>query len=88
MRTAETPFFMETKPSTARLAARDRGEEDFVLLDVREPTERAIVTIPGARTMVITTPDGELSGPDHLVDIASAVDEPSRASEQPLEAYA
>ncbi|MEE6281459.1 ThiF family adenylyltransferase [Georgenia sunbinii] len=31
-----------------RLAARDRGEHDFVLLDVREATERAIVTIPGA----------------------------------------
>lgn len=35
----------------ARLAARERGEADFVLLDVREPTERAIVTIPGARTI-------------------------------------
>lgn len=34
-----------------RLAARERGEDDFVLLDVREPTERAIVTIPGARTV-------------------------------------
>ncbi len=32
-----------------RLAARERGEDDFVLLDVREPTERAIVSIPGAR---------------------------------------
>ena len=32
----------------ARLAARERGADDFVLLDVREPTERAIVTIPGA----------------------------------------
>ena len=31
-----------------RLCARDRGEDDFVLLDVREATERAIVTIPGA----------------------------------------
>ena len=30
------------------LAARDAGEEDFVLVDVREPHEREIVTIPGA----------------------------------------
>lgn len=32
--------------------------------------------VPGAGTAVIRTPDGELSGPDHLVDIASAVEEP------------
>ncbi|WP_127128351.1 molybdopterin-synthase adenylyltransferase MoeB [Georgenia sp. SYP-B2076] len=31
-----------------RLAARERGADDFVLLDVREPTERGIVAIPGA----------------------------------------
>ena len=30
------------------LAARERGETDFVLVDVREGYERAIVTIPGA----------------------------------------
>ncbi len=30
------------------LAARDRGEIDFVLVDVREPYEREIVVIPGA----------------------------------------
>jgi molybdopterin/thiamine biosynthesis adenylyltransferase/rhodanese-related sulfurtransferase len=30
------------------LAARDAGEEDFVLVDVREPHEREIVAIPGA----------------------------------------
>jgi adenylyltransferase/sulfurtransferase len=30
------------------LVARDRGETDFVLVDVREPYEREIVTIPGA----------------------------------------
>lgn len=33
-----------------------------------------LTRIPDAATMVIITPDGELSGPDHLVDIASAVD--------------
>jgi sulfur-carrier protein adenylyltransferase/sulfurtransferase len=32
----------------ALLAARERGEGDLVLVDVREPGERAIVTIPGA----------------------------------------
>jgi adenylyltransferase/sulfurtransferase len=30
------------------LARRDRGETDLVLVDVREPGERAIVSIPGA----------------------------------------
>ncbi|KQX69845.1 molybdopterin-synthase adenylyltransferase MoeB [Angustibacter sp. Root456] len=30
------------------LAARERGESDLVLVDVREPGERAIVSIPGA----------------------------------------
>jgi adenylyltransferase/sulfurtransferase len=30
------------------LAARERGEADVVLVDVREPGERAIVSIPGA----------------------------------------
>ena len=47
-----------------------------------------LTRLPGAGTMVITTPDGELSGPDHLVDIASAVDvpEPNAELEQPAEA--
>ncbi|MHB1065329.1 MAG: TIGR02677 family protein [Georgenia sp.] len=49
-----------------------------------------LTRIPGASSMVLTTPDGELSGPDHLVDIASAVDlpEPSAAHQEPVEAYA
>ncbi|WP_427018720.1 molybdopterin-synthase adenylyltransferase MoeB [Pseudarthrobacter sp. P1] len=33
----------------ARLAARDAGTESFELIDVREPGEFAIVSIPGAR---------------------------------------
>jgi uncharacterized protein (TIGR02677 family) len=41
--------------------------------------------VPGAGLAVIRTPDGELSGPDHLVDIASAVEEPTQELE---EAYA
>ncbi|WP_149203877.1 molybdopterin-synthase adenylyltransferase MoeB [Actinotalea subterranea] len=32
-----------------RLAARERGEEDFDLVDVREPDEHALVAIPGSR---------------------------------------
>ncbi|WP_199424964.1 ThiF family adenylyltransferase [Actinotalea solisilvae] len=31
-----------------RLAARDRGDDDFLLVDVREPGERDVVAIPGA----------------------------------------
>lgn len=37
------------------LDARDRGEDDFVLIDVREPGEYEIVSIPGA----ILIPKGE-----------------------------
>ena len=37
------------------LEARERGEEDFVLIDVREPNEYEIVAIPGA----ILIPKGE-----------------------------
>ena len=33
----------------AMLAARDRGERAFELVDVREPGEREVVSIPGAR---------------------------------------
>ena len=32
----------------AMLTRRERGEDDFVLVDVREPGEREIVTIPGS----------------------------------------
>lgn len=34
-----------------RLAARERGEDDFDLVDVREPAEHALVAIPGARLL-------------------------------------
>ncbi|WP_299278168.1 TIGR02677 family protein [uncultured Georgenia sp.] len=46
--------------------------------------------IPGAGTMTLRTPDGDLTGPDHLVDIASAVDLPglSAPAERPAEVYA
>ena len=35
----------------AMLAARDSGEREFELVDVREPGERAVVSIPGARAL-------------------------------------
>jgi adenylyltransferase/sulfurtransferase len=35
----------------AMLAARDRGEAEFELVDVREPGEREVVSIPGARAI-------------------------------------
>ncbi|GAA1626703.1 TIGR02677 family protein [Georgenia ruanii] len=49
-----------------------------------------LTRLPGAGAMVITTPDGELSGPDHLVDIASTVDRvaPSAAAGERVEVYA
>ena len=37
--------------------------------------------VPGAGVAVIRTPDGELSGPDHLVDIVSAAYEPGQLEE-------
>jgi molybdopterin/thiamine biosynthesis adenylyltransferase/rhodanese-related sulfurtransferase len=43
------------------LAARERGEDDFVLIDVREGYEREIVSIPGAQHVPLQellTPDG------------------------------
>jgi len=33
------------------LAARDRGDAEFELVDVREPGEREVVSIPGARAI-------------------------------------
>jgi molybdopterin/thiamine biosynthesis adenylyltransferase/rhodanese-related sulfurtransferase len=39
-----------------RLKRRERGEDDFVLIDVREPAERGIAVIPGA----VSIPLGEL----------------------------
>jgi molybdopterin/thiamine biosynthesis adenylyltransferase/rhodanese-related sulfurtransferase len=37
----------------AMLTLRERGEEDFVLVDVREPGERDIVQIPGSISMPV-----------------------------------
>ncbi len=47
------------------LDARDRGEDDFVLIDVREPGEFEIVAIPGA----ILIPKGEFLDGSALSDL-------------------
>ena len=36
-----------------------------------------LTEVPGAALAVVRTPDGDLCGPDHLVDIASSVDDPN-----------
>jgi sulfur-carrier protein adenylyltransferase/sulfurtransferase len=50
------------------LEARDRGEADFVLVDVREAHERAIVTIPGA----VHVPLARIEGGEVLPELAAA----------------
>ena len=47
------------------LAARDRGENQVVLVDVREPGERAIVSIPGS----VPVPRGRFDTGDAFSDI-------------------
>lgn len=47
------PGFTEVsaRELASMLAARDRGEAEFELVDVREPGEREVVSIPGARAL-------------------------------------
>ena len=47
------------------LDARDRGEDDFVLIDVREPNEVEIVSIPGA----VLIPKGKFLDGSALADL-------------------
>ena len=47
------------------LAARERGEQDFVLIDVREPNEYEIVNIPGS----VLIPKNEFLMGDALADL-------------------
>jgi adenylyltransferase/sulfurtransferase len=47
------------------LAARERGEEDFVLVDVREPAEHEIVSIPGAELI----PKGRFESGEALAEL-------------------
>jgi adenylyltransferase/sulfurtransferase len=50
---ADAPAFAELSATelAAMLAARDSGDREFELVDVREPGERAVVSIPGARAL-------------------------------------
>lgn len=54
-----------------RLAARDRGDDDFLLVDVREPGEREVVAIPGAVPVPLATiladPAGAVPGAREVV---------------------
>jgi len=47
------------------LAARERGEDDFVLIDVREPAEFEIVSIPGA----VLVPKGRFESGEALGEL-------------------
>jgi adenylyltransferase/sulfurtransferase len=53
------------KDLKAMLDARDRGEDDFVLIDVREPGEYEIVQIPGS----ILIPKGEFMDGSALANL-------------------
>jgi molybdopterin/thiamine biosynthesis adenylyltransferase/rhodanese-related sulfurtransferase len=50
---AETPGFTEVSATELAqlLEARERGDADFELVDVREPGERDIVAVPGSRAV-------------------------------------
>jgi len=55
----------------ARLAARESGADEFVLVDVREPGERDVVVIPGA----LAVPLGQVRarGADALAEVADGI---------------
>ena len=56
---------ISVKDLKGMLDARDRGEADFVLIDVREPGEFEIVSIPGA----ILIPKGQFLDGSALADL-------------------
>lgn len=56
---------ISVKDLKAMLDARDRGEDDFVLIDVREPGEYEIVQIPGS----ILIPKGEFMDGSALANL-------------------
>lgn len=49
----------------ARLAARERGEDEFDLVDVREPDEHTLVAIPGSRLV----PQGRFADDEAFDDL-------------------
>jgi adenylyltransferase/sulfurtransferase len=55
----------------AMLEARERGEADFVLVDVREPGEREIVAIPGS----VLVPVGRMRAGDGVAEVAGMAGE-------------
>jgi adenylyltransferase/sulfurtransferase len=59
------PDTIDVRSLSALLAARERGEQDFVLVDVREAYERAIAIIPGA----IHVPLARLESGEGLADL-------------------
>ncbi|MGF1662970.1 MAG: adenylyltransferase/sulfurtransferase MoeZ [Kineosporiaceae bacterium] len=58
---------ISVKDLARMLEARERGEEDFVLVDVREPAEYEIVSIPGAELV----PKGRFESGEALADLPS-----------------
>jgi molybdopterin/thiamine biosynthesis adenylyltransferase/rhodanese-related sulfurtransferase len=56
---------ISVKDLKSMLDARDRGEDDFVLIDVREPGEYEIVQIPGS----ILIPKGDFMDGSALADL-------------------
>jgi molybdopterin/thiamine biosynthesis adenylyltransferase/rhodanese-related sulfurtransferase len=66
---AAEPGTIDVQTLRALLDARERGEDDFVLVDVREGYEREIVTIPGAVHIPLAdllAPQGIDQLPQHL----------------------
>jgi molybdopterin/thiamine biosynthesis adenylyltransferase/rhodanese-related sulfurtransferase len=60
--TAAEPGTIDVQTLRALLSARERGQDDFVLVDVREAYEREIVVIPGA----VHVPLGDLLAPQGI----------------------
>jgi len=56
---------ISVKDLALMLEQRDRGERDFVLIDVREPNEWDIVSIPGA----VLVPKGEFMSGEALTTL-------------------
>lgn len=64
---AQAPSELAPTELARMLASRERGEGDFLLIDVREPAERAIVDIPGA----VGVPIDRFRGGDGVLEVQS-----------------